>query len=60
MRLDHMQPIPRNQNFLELTKHCLSERALLLLDEWIEWLITGNLEKDGSLCEIRDFLFEFS
>jgi hypothetical protein len=60
MRLDHMQPIPRNQNSIELTNHCLSESALLILDEWIEWLITGNLEKDGSLYEIRDFLFEFS
>jgi len=60
MRLDHMQPIPRNQDSMELTNHCLSERALLILDEWIEWLISGNLEKIGSFCEIRDFLFEFS
>ncbi|MGD2015283.1 MAG: hypothetical protein PVG84_16140 [Desulfobacterales bacterium] len=60
MRLDHMQPIPRNQNSIEFTSHCLRESALLILDEWIEWLITGNLEKDGSLCETRDFLFDFS
>lgn len=59
MRLDHMQPIPRNQDFLELTSYCLSERALLILDEWISWLITGAIEKDSSLCEIRDFLLDF-
>ncbi|MBW1793184.1 MAG: hypothetical protein JRJ38_01935 [Deltaproteobacteria bacterium] len=42
------------------TASCLSDRALKLLDEWIEWLMTGSLGMDTKLCEIRDVLLDVS
>ena len=56
MRLDHMQPVGRSQDSIQVTDFCLSDRALLLFDEWLKWLITGSLDKDTKLCEIRDVL----
>jgi len=56
MRLDHVQPVGRSGDSIEFTDFCLSERALLFLDEWIEWLKTGNLDTTTKLCEIRDVL----
>jgi hypothetical protein len=58
MRLDHMQPVGKSRDSIEFTNYCLGDRALLLLDEWIEWIITGNLDKDTKLCEIRDVLLD--
>lgn len=43
MRLDQMQPVERSRDSIEFTKYCLSDSALLILDEWLEWLFTGSL-----------------
>jgi hypothetical protein len=59
MRLDHMQPVGRSQDSIQFTDYCLSDRALLLFDEWLKWLITGTLDKQTKLCEIRDVLLNF-
>lgn len=55
VRLDQMQPIGVHLHNYELTKSRLSERALLILDEWLVWLHTGILPQ-GELNEIRNFL----
>jgi len=56
IRFDHIQPVGRSQDSIAYTDYSLSERALLLMDEWLEWLITGILDSKSKLCEIGDAL----
>lgn len=58
LRLDHIQPISRDNLSIQLTEFCLSDEALVLLDEWLVWLQTGMLPADGHLLEIRETLLE--
>jgi len=45
LRLDHIQPIGKHHESIELTDYRLGEEALDIIDEWITWLITGKLVK---------------
>ena len=56
LRLDHIQPIGKHHNAYEWTPYHLSEEAIDILDEWILWLLTGRLKKDGILSDIRQEL----
>jgi len=56
MRLDHLQPVGRSQDSMELLDYCLSDDALLLFDEWLEWLLKGSLETDTMFGELREEL----
>lgn len=56
MRLDHLQPVGRSQDSIELLDYCLSDDALLLFDEWLEWLIKGSLEKETLFGKLREDL----
>jgi hypothetical protein len=38
--------------------HCLSEEALMILDEWLQWLIEGSLPEDNLLGMYRAGLRE--
>ncbi|MCP4112151.1 MAG: hypothetical protein GY749_42590 [Desulfobacteraceae bacterium] len=63
LRLDHMQPVGRSRESIELTPFCLSSKALMLLDEWTDWLIKGKLvfgkdSEDLRLGDIRKLLLE--
>ena len=61
LRLDHIQPIGRIATTHEWTPHCLSDDAMKVLDEWIDWLMKGSLSKEGLLDTARQFLVqEFS
>jgi len=71
MRLDQMQPVGRSRDSIEFTNYCLSDSALLILDEWLEWLFAGTLggktlvdggteNEKPKLYEIRDVLLSFS
>jgi len=60
LRLDHIQPIGRIATTHEWTPHCLSEDAVKILDEWIDWLMTGMILKDGLLDTARQFLVQES
>ncbi|MBW2740262.1 MAG: hypothetical protein JRE64_15775 [Deltaproteobacteria bacterium] len=51
MRLDHLQPVGRSQDSMELLDYCLSDDALLLFDEWLEWLLKGFLKQ--KLCLVN-------
>ena len=59
IRLDHMQPVVRNTKSIELTKYCLSEKAMVFVIQWVDWLISGQMDKNSILCETRDFLMDF-
>lgn len=56
LRLDHVQPIGRHQDSVELTKYTLSPNALSVLDEYMSWCMTGLLDKSGDVYDIRQEL----
>jgi len=59
IRLDHLQPVVRSTKFIELTQYCLSEKAMVFVMQWIDWLISGRMDKKSKLCKTREFLMEF-
>lgn len=54
LRLDHIQPIGRHHDSLEWTPHCLSKEAMEILEEWITWILTGQLPEKGVLLDVRE------
>ena len=52
LRLDHCQPIGRHPSACRWTPHCLHSDALVVLDEWLEWFIRGEIPSDGILAMI--------
>jgi len=58
LRMDHIQPIGRHHDSIELTDYRLSDDAMMILDEWLTWIFTGQLFTDGVLSEIRIGLSE--
>lgn len=53
LRLDHLQPIGNHGDNYSLTDFRLSDDALVVLDEWLMWLVSGTLLEDGILQELR-------
>lgn len=57
LRLDHLQPIGRDASSYEWTPFHLSDDALKTMNEWMTWLLTGKLTKDGVIEAFRkDFM----
>jgi hypothetical protein len=53
LRLDHMQPIGRHHDSYSPMGYALTEDALDVVDEWLEWLGRGVLCEDAVLADIR-------
>ncbi len=53
LRLDHLQPVGRHQNAFDWTPHRLSKEALAIIDEWLGWLLRGELSDDCVLALFR-------
>lgn len=53
LRLDHLQPLSGHGQAYQLTEFCLSPDALMLMDEWLDWLLTGGLPGDSVLADLR-------
>ncbi len=51
--LNHIQPIGKHHDSIEITKFRLSEDAMAILDEWITWITTGLLPKNGLIFPVR-------
>jgi len=60
LRMDHIQPIGRHHDSIELTDYRLSEDAIDIIDEWLTWIFTGQLFANGLLSDIRIGLSELS
>ena len=56
LRLDHIQPIGKHHDSLDLTDYCLSQDAIDLIDEWLNWLIFNYLPENSILYDIRESL----
>ncbi|MGA3085723.1 MAG: hypothetical protein ABSE95_13155 [Thermodesulfobacteriota bacterium] len=59
LRLDHLQPFPLFDQSYQWTPHCLSKDALMILEEWLQWLIEGTLPEESILGMYRKELGEF-
>lgn len=53
LRLDHIQPVGRHHDAIELTQYRLSEEALGILDEWLSWLVSGDFDDESMLLFFR-------
>jgi hypothetical protein len=56
LRLDHMQPVGFHHDSYELTDYILKPTVVSLLNEWLDWLLTGTVDEDSILNMIRDDL----
>ncbi len=54
LRLDHLQPVGTHHNSYELSGHKLSEDALEVVDELLQWLIRGGVHKDSVIAMYRE------
>ncbi len=59
IRLDHIQPVGRTFDYVELTKYCLTSNALKILNDWLYWLIKGTIRQTSEFKKTRDFLMNF-
>ena len=53
LRLDHLQPIGKHHDSIEITDYCLSEVAMDIVDEYVTWIITGMLPANGIINDVR-------
>jgi len=53
LRLDHLQPIAKALSHFEPSEYQLSEEAMVIVDEQLEWLRTGDIPADGMLHMYR-------
>lgn len=58
LRLDHIQPIGKHHDSIELTDFRLSDDALQLMDEWLDWLIYGDFAEDSLLLDFKQGIKE--
>jgi len=60
LRFDEMQRIGRDPAGFICTDHCLTDQALCILDEWLDWYLISGEPPAGNLKEARDLLREAS
>lgn len=59
IRFDHLQPIGKSKKSVEFTNYCLSDKAMTFVMEWIDWLLTGTMDKESAFCKTRSFLMSY-
>ncbi len=52
--LNHMQAIGKHHDSIEMLPYRLSEDALVVLEEWINWYFSSELEEDGLLNYFKE------
>lgn len=58
LRLDHVQPIGRDHSSMQMLPYRLSEDALKVLDECLTWVMTGKVDENGVLKDVRSILMQ--
>ncbi|MEX2204678.1 MAG: hypothetical protein WEF50_00445 [Myxococcota bacterium] len=56
LRLNQLQPVGTGQGACELTTYKLSGAALRIMDGWLNWLLSGELDETSALFDIRQAL----
>jgi len=49
LRFDQIQPISRAHNSFMVTEHSLSDEAVAVVQDWVSWVHTGEVAKDGPI-----------
>jgi len=58
LRLDHIQPIGTHHNSYKVCEFMLSEDAMDVIDELIQWIIWGGVEEDSLVALYRQVIEE--
>ncbi|MFI0460061.1 MAG: hypothetical protein ACH254_20945, partial [Candidatus Thiodiazotropha endolucinida] len=58
LRLDHTQPIGTHHNSYKLSEYRLSEEAMEIIDELIEWVVWGGVDEDSYVAMYRQTIEE--
>ncbi len=56
IRFDHIQPIGRHHDSIEILSYRLSDDALNALNDWIMWLIEGCYYEDSILNDYQSYI----
>jgi len=61
LRLDHLQPVGTHYNSYELSGYKLSDDALEIIDEWLNWMLYGYLpdQEHGFIRGFQAYTDEF-
>lgn len=59
IRFDHIQPVGRSKKSIEFTRYCLSDKAMAFIMEWVDWLISDQMDEESEFCKTRSFLMGF-
>lgn len=54
LRLDHLQPIGADGTSYKISEFKLSDGALAIIDELVQWLIWGGVDADGLIALYRE------
>ncbi len=60
LRLDHIQPIGRHHDSIELTDYCLCEDAITIFDEYVHWLIWDEFVDDSLLLYFKKEMSKYN
>ena len=58
LRLDHLQPLGRDKKTIECTQWKLSSEAMVIVYDWISWLLGDGPEPGGELKDARELVHE--
>ena len=58
LRLDQLQPIGAHYNSHSVLEFRLSDDALSVVDELIQWLVWGGVPEDGDIAAYRELIEE--
>lgn len=58
LRFDHLQPIGRHHESIEVCDYSLSDDALVILDSWLDWFLQGELDGSAILADVRNILMQ--
>lgn len=58
LMVNRIQPIGDHHNSLAWTQFCLSDQALEVLDEWLMWFATGQMEEEGTLPTFQELILD--
>lgn len=59
LRFDHIQTIGAHSDSYELMPYKLSESALRIMDEWIEWYMQGVIYEKSEILEFQELIKEY-
>ena len=53
LRLDHIQPIGPHHSACQYSGYCLSDDAVEILNDWLQWFFYGGLPEDSIILDFQ-------